>query len=394
MNFVERKFRSSICFFLVATLNVSTATAAEFLSDQLLEYLNDAPASQVSPIEGELEDNKITINAVPLPVIDPTLGEGVAPVGLATFSLDPEDARSPRSTVGLVYARTNNGSEVYGGGGALYIAEDQYRFDFLAGKADLSLNFFGLGSDFLANNPIPFKLDAKVARIGGGVRFAPNSYIGLRGYFANANMAVDADLSILGRPQLNVELRGAGPYLQYDSRNSTWYPTSGTKAEIRMVHFGDIFDSNGFVSGDPFILSNAEATHYLEVSKDIVAAGKLRTAHAASTAPFFLYPFVQIRGFPALRFLGQNVIQGETELRWLPFRERDGFLSDIGFVAFAGAGVAAADVSGWWDEPVAYAGGFGVRYRISEKDGMNAGLDVAWGRDGESALYFRIGEAF
>ena len=73
---------------------------------------------------------------------------------------------------------------------------------------------------------------------------------------------------------------------------------------------------------------------------------------------------------------------------------RSGVLSNIGVVAFGGGGVAAREFGALPDEPVAYAGGVGLRYNVSEKDGINVSLDVTWGRDNESGLYFRIGEAF
>lgn len=381
--------RCSVFLAVIVGIGGSQSAHAEFLNDQLHNQLDDAPASLSSPIGDESDDGNFSFNAVPLPVVDPTLGEGLAPVGLATFSIDPHDSRSPRSTIGLVYARTNKESEVYGGGGALYFAEDRFRADFLVGKLDLKLDFFGLGSDVLASNPIPFSVESKLLRVGAAVRFAPDTYIGLRAIAADAELGVYSDRPILGRFRLNVELRGFGPFLQYDTRDSTWFPTSGTRADLKLIRFDEVL-----LSGDSFNFFEGSAAHHLSVTDDVVAAGKIRAAHAGSNAPFFMFPFVQIRGFPALRFLGQNVVQAETELRWFPFRERNGFLSDIGFVTFAGAGVAASEFQDWDKEPIAYAGGFGLRYRISEKDGMNAGLDLAWGRDNESAIYFRIGEAF
>jgi len=56
--------------------------------------------------------------------------------------------------------------------------------------------------------------------------------------------------------------------------------------------------------------------------------------------------------------------------------------------------VAAEDFSDPGTGDKAYGLGVGLRYRVSEVDRMNVGLDVAYGSSDEVAVYFRIGEAF
>jgi hypothetical protein len=361
---------------------------AEFVGDQIIDQLDEAPPAASGPIKVGSASQNFSLTAVPLPIVDPTLGTGVALVGLATFKFDPEDRSSPRSTAVLTYARTNNNNEIFGVGGQFFFDEDRFRGDFTAGVAELNLDFYGIGG-FIFRNPIPFKLEGKIGRLGGAVRVIPNTFVGVRGFYADTEFSTNSNRPIRGNLALNVKLRGIGPFVEHDTRDSTWYPESGTQAKLNITRFDDVLlRRNDFNTFDSFV------SHYASLRDNLVLAGNFRAAYAGEGAPFFLFPFVDLRGFPALQFMNKSVVQAEAELRWRPFRFDNTFFSEMGFVAFAGGGVATRKLSNWRDAPVAYAGGLGVRYRVSEDDRINVGIDVAWGRDNSSALYFRIGEAF
>ena len=97
-----------------------------------------------------------------------------------------------------------------------------------------------------------------------------------------------------------------------------------------------------------------------------------------------MLPYLNFRGFPAGKYLNQVAVQGQAEVRCM-------FGKELGAVAFAGSG---RDFDQLGDGSQGYGLGAGLRYRISEADKMNIGLDVAYGSDDEVAVYFRIGEAF
>ena len=85
--------------------------------------------------------------------------------------------------------------------------------------------------------------------------------------------------------------------------------------------------------------------------------------------------------------MNQSVIPGPAALRWL-------FWKKFGAVVFAGAGIAAESFSDLEDGSDAYGFGGGLRYRISDVDKMNIGLDVAYGSSDDVVVYFRVGEFF
>lgn len=81
------------------------------------------------------------------------------------------------------------------------------------------------------------------------------------------------------------------------------------------------------------------------------------------------------------------VWQGQAEVRWRLFWR-------LGVVGFAGVGQVAASLKEFADSDFVYAAGGGIRFTLSETERVNAGVDYAIANDGESAVYFRIGEAF
>ena len=83
-------------------------------------------------------------------------------------------------------------------------------------------------------------------------------------------------------------------------------------------------------------------------------------------APFYEYPFVEMRGIKVMRYQGDKTLLGEAELRWF-FTPR---------WALVGFGGAARTFSGFasGDSDVIYSKGLGIRYLIARKLGLQAGI--------------------
>jgi len=121
--------------------------------------------------------------------------------------------------------------------------------------------------------------------------------------------------------------------------------------------------------------------HPLALSLFLAARGAVQ--RSSGDTPFFLRPFVQLRGVPALRFQGDQTASAEVELRW-QFHPR--FSADV----FGGAGVARARVLSREREESVTADGFGFRYLLARQYGLHMGLDVAFG-PGDPVLYVVFG---
>ena len=103
-------------------------------------------------------------------------------------------------------------------------------------------------------------------------------------------------------------------------------------------------------------------------------------------APFYDVPYIDMRGIPALRYQGENVLVGELEARWdVTYR--------WSLVGFGGAGLTAQEIGDFGDESAKWAGGGGFRYLIARRLGLRVGLDVAVGPE-DTVLYMGIGSAW
>ena len=109
-------------------------------------------------------------------------------------------------------------------------------------------------------------------------------------------------------------------------------------------------------------------------------------AWSSAGTPFFLRPFVQMRGVPAMRYQGDQAASVELEARWQ-------FFGRWSVVAFGGAGTTRTDRRTFVATQNVGSGGMGFRYELASKFGMNAGIDIAHS-PGTTAVYFVVGNAW
>jgi hypothetical protein len=321
--------------------------------------------------------------AVPLPVVDPTFGSGVAPLLLYTFAREGEPAGAPRSTLGVAGAYTDNGTWLVAGGFKLNLAQDEYRVGMNAAYGALALKYFGTSSDsYFFDNPVSFTV--RGGTVGATVEKALGRdwYLGVSGRLLHADLGLERVIDLTPTSSADFRLLGIGVLGTRDTRDNTWFPVSGSLAITQLTHFSSHLgrDSN-------FLKLDARYARYKRLDERLVLALDGRLAEAGGSAPFFLLPFVSFRGFPAGRYLGESVVQAQGELRFL-VRDR------LGVVAFVGAGIAADSLSRLGEGSEAYGLGAGLRYQVSRADRMNVGLDAAYGSSDDVTVYFRLGEAF
>jgi len=87
-----------------------------------------------------------------------------------------------------------------------------------------------------------------------------------------------------------------------------------------------------------------------------------------------------------MRYQGDEVAQGEAELRWQ-------FWKRFSLVGFGGGGVAWNNFDHCEKTRTIVTGGTGFRYELARKYGLHMGADVAFGPDGP-AVYVQFGSAW
>ena len=163
---------------------------------------------------------------------------------------------------------------------------------------------------------------------------------------------------------------GLGAVLEYDSRDTIFTPTRGAYGKLVAVTH-----ANWLGSDYDYTSYRGKLFKYLHLSRKFVPGLRAEAESVGSSAPYFVYPSVQIRGIADKRYQGQHVVVGEFQLNW---RVHDRWH----MIGFAGSGKAFGDnklkqytsfSDAGWDS----SKGLGFHYEIARKFGMQVGVDVA-----------------
>jgi hypothetical protein len=329
------------------------------------------------------------------PVTEPAVGYGAAG-GLVFFhgrEGEPppvpapagESRMIPPSLTAVGGFATENGSRgVFGGHRGVWKG-DQVRYLGGLGYASLQLTFYGAGPrtsgisrDFEIQT-IPFLQDLGV-RIPGSDFFA-----GLRYTFAVSDVTFKPGREIPGVTDRNwtwnSKMSGLTPYLEYDSRDNIFTPGRGVHAKASLAFFDEI------LGGDyDYREMQIKAAGYWPVLPNVVAGLRIDGRFVSGDPPFYALPFVQLRGVPAMRYQGSDVVVLETEERWM-------VTPRWGLVGFAGVGKAADRLGSLQNGETAWNAGGGFRYLTAREFGLQMGVDVARGPE-QWAIYVVFGNSW
>jgi hypothetical protein len=252
--------------------------------------------------------------------------------------------------------------------------------------ADINLAFFGLGGDGYANDrSIEYEIAARGGVAGGNLRLGSSSmWLGLRYVLANTTVrAAETESALSGIPLNDRELGLAAltPSFTLDTRNSFFTPTRGWYVDLSVPVFREA------LGGDrDFEKATLTAIHYRPLSEAWFFGIRATARTSSDGTPFFLRPFVSLRGVPAMRYQAEQAGEVEAELRW-QFHPR------YSLVGFAGTGMARSNnrLKDSSESVVSYGGGF--RYLIARRHGLHMGLDIGFGPD-DTAVYIIFGSAW
>lgn len=325
---------------------------------------------------------------VVVPITEPALGYGA--FAGAAF-LDPREsagaegwARPNISMVGGMW--TEDGSDGWFAANSTLWKDGDLQTLIGGGHMGLELDMYGIGDDAaLADHPLEYTLEADALVGEARQRFGDSDFWGgLR--FAYARVTVDFDGTSAGIPGIDPQVEAitlAGPALtlRYDSLDNMFTPTRGTLNDTSVSFFDDLFGGSR-----DFQLFQEVLIHHRPLSESVFLGGRGQFNSSFGDTPFYARPYVHLRGVPALRYQGEQAASIELELRW-QFHPR------VSVVGFGGVGAAWNDLDRLDDEQSAYAGGTGLRYLVSRKFGLHAGIDVARGPE-EGAIYVQFGNAW
>jgi hypothetical protein len=346
----------------------------------------------VDPVDGWFDaskflDSKVGFFPIVMPITEPAVGFGGA-AALVFFDDRPKAIQTPRGVRGvwpnttfIGGMGTENGT--WGGfGGHMHVWDDgAIRYLVAGGYVSANLDWFGQGNTSSSRSfgynievwaliqKLTFKLGDSDFFLGPTQRLLSTT----TRFDDSANVPPD-----ISNAQLETTVSGLGLSFAYDTRNSMFSPTKGTKTSV------DWTQNGGAIGSDfDYAKVGVESVNYFPLGGPFTLGLRGEGQYAGEEAPFFDLASIQLRGIRAGRYVDNVSMTFEAELRW-------DVTARWTVVGFGGAGWIAKQISEIGDSPGRAAGGFGFRYLVAREYDLRAGLDVAAGPEDE-AVYVTIG---
>jgi hypothetical protein len=263
--------------------------------------------------------------------------------------------------------------------------DDQLQTQVALVYASVNLDFYGIGEDNqLQSQPLRYNLDPRGGFVQGKYRLWGSRYwVGLRYAIFSTEVSFDSPPGTPGLPSFSriSNVGGLTPSLTYDSRDNIFTPTSGRYVELNAGLYSEWF------GGDTdFQRPSLVAIQYFPLGPKWTVGFRGDVVGSYGDVPFYLRPYISLRGAAAMRYQGDEVAQIETEVRWQ-------FWKRFSLVGFVGGGAAWNDGFQFENKEAIVTGGTGFRYELAKEYGIHIGLDVAFGPN-TTAVYLQIGSAW
>jgi hypothetical protein len=351
----------------------------------------------IDPDEGYLDTSdwltqKTGFLPVPIIITEPAVGfgGGLAAVffhGAVGGEKNAQGRKMPPSISGVAAAATDNGSKL---GGVFHFGswkEDNIRYTGILGAASMNLTFYGLEGGGGAGQD-GLKFDIEGVFVAQKLLFRMNHsdwFIGPRQIYLDTQNTFKASdyIPLPGIPDIEFDSRSSGIGIEvlYDSLNNMLSPSGGIKGQLQATWYEPTWGSD-----TSFAKYRANFNGYRRVHPRWVLGLRADASAVYGDAPFYEYPYIDMRGIKALRYQGQRTVVGEVEARWAVNPRWD-------LVLFGGGGEADPVNQGDAGEGVIFSKGIGFRYLLARKLGLQVGIDVARGPE-ETAWYLQVGSAW
>lgn len=334
-----------------------------------------------------------TAGFMPLPIIitEPALGAGLGAAALF-FHPPKEGARKEVATdfvlpsiSAVAGAYTSNDSWFLGGGHFGTFKRDTIRYTGGAGYASINLKYYPFEGSGLPVEDVGLKFNSEGVFITNELLFRWKNthwFVGVDQQFLSVDSKFDlTDIAPIDPVELDINSSFLGIITRYEDIDSLFTPSEGLKFRLSYERYDDAF-------GGDFDANKiwTNIYKYWRLGKKWTLGLRGDGQFTDGDIPFFLLPYIDLRGIPMMRYTGDTVVVGETEARW-QFHPR------VSMVGFLGIGWAADSVSDFDEVPSRVTKGLGIRYYTARKLGMHAGFDVAKGPE-DTYFYLTFGSAW
>jgi outer membrane protein assembly factor BamA len=169
--------------------------------------------------------------------------------------------------------------------------------------------------------------------------------------------------------------------VEYDTRDNIFTPDKGFLLNAQVGAADQLIGSDY-----NYQQINTAAFSYIPLSHKLIGAFRAEYQQVWNDVPFFLKPFINLRGIPVARYQGNVTTLVETEWRY-------DFVPRWSALIFSGAGKAIQDWSDFSNASWHGSVGVGGRYLIARKLKLRMGIDVARGPE-QWAYYIVFGTSW
>ncbi len=306
---------------------------------------------------GYIHSNKKTVNKNTPPTITGVAGGGTSAKSWA---------------LALVHSQSFKNDDIRYFGGILY--------------ANVNLNFYQLGNIDLSNNPFGVNLKGWGTFHSASFRVKKsNFFIGPQYGFLSINSSLNLEDqdhpyldSLINTIDVHSNLSALGVIADYDNRDNTISPKKGFKTGFTLS-----YNATWLGASQNFMLSDVYFYGYVPFTKWLFSIYHVDAQFSAGDVPFYMKPFVALRGAPAMRYQGNEAMLAEVQLRGY-------FYKNLALVAYTGAGKAFNSFSEFAEGQWVFNYGTGFRWELKKVFGVRVGIDVAWAND-DFGWYIVIG---
>jgi hypothetical protein len=327
---------------------------------------------------------------IPIPVVvtEPAVGYGGGVVGM--FLRPRQDAGQEGWTrpniSGVGGLATQNGTWLAFAGDSSRWLGGRLHTTAGGGAGKVNLDFYGAGLDLpqldqIFHYSLLFK--GGVAQANWQLAEKSRWSVGLRYVYADVTPELRDPQTAPSLPNgTGITVSAPTAILEYDSRDNILTPTRGLYSETSYLASREALGASvDFERFHEILLG------WLSLPHEVTLGARADYAWASDSTPFFLRPYIQLRGVAAMRYQGAQAASLEVEARWQCY----GRWSVVPFVGI-GATRLEQSLTNSSGQSVG-SGGIGFRYELARKFGLHAGLDIAHS-PGTTAVYIQVGNAW
>lgn len=275
--------------------------------------------------------------------------------------------------LGGVYTANNSWGTFGASIGVIKKWRSNYRL--MTGLMDMNLQFY---REFETIGEQSFLFNIQMIPITGQLI----KQFGTSNWFAGLNYSwqhikfLRSNSDFLSPSEQTAVISRPGFVLEYDSRDNVFTPDKGFRWNTLLT------TSAPWLGSDySFESLNSALYWYLLVFPNLIAGFRTEYQYLWGEAPFYLLPYIDLRGIPAMRYQGNTISVVETEWRW-------DFTYRFSALAFGGAGKAIASDKTWNETSWQPSGGMGFRYLLVRQLKLRAGVDIA--KSSEQWAYYIV----